>query len=83
MGMMNVREVASEFVDLWEDLDTEEINTLLAENVSFDLLEFFSAYAARFAAGLPEDLANEQLRGQLPNLLIVGYIIRILEERLP
>ena len=75
--------MASEFVELWDDLDTAEINTLLAENVSFDLLEFFSAYAARFADGLPEDLATEQLRGQLPNLLIVGYIIRILEERLP
>ena len=83
MGTMNIREIAIEFVDLWDDLDTAEINTLLTDNVSLDLLEFFSAYAQRFAERLPEDLSAEQLRGQLPNLLIVGYIIRILEERLP
>jgi len=82
MGMMNVREIATEFVDLWDDLDIGEINTLLAQNVSLDLLEFFSAYAERFAEGLPEDASVEQLRGQLPNLLIVGYIIRVLEERM-
>ena len=82
MGIQNVGKIASEFVALWDELDTDEINKLLAENVSFELLEFFSAYAARFADGLPDDLASEELRGQLPNLLIVGYIIRILEERL-
>jgi hypothetical protein len=79
---MSVRKIASEFVDLWDELDTDEINKLLAENVSFELLEFFSSYAGSFAEGLPEDLCAEELRGQLPNLLIVGYIIRVLEERL-
>ena len=83
MATMDVRAVASEFVELWDDLDADEINKLLAENVSFELLEFFSAYGARFADRLPESHASEALRGQLPNLLIVGYIIRLLEERLP
>ena len=75
--------IAIEFVDLWEDLDTAEINTLLAENISLDLLKFFSAYAERFAERLPEDHSAEQFRGPLPNLLIVGYLIRLLEEQLP
>ena len=78
-----MRKIAIEFVDLWEGLDTAEINTVLAENISLDLLEFFPAYAERFAQRLPEDLSAEQFRGQLPNLLIVGYLIRLLEERLP
>ena len=82
MGTMNMRKIAIEFVDLWEELDTAEINTLLAENISLDLLEFFPVYAQRFAERLPEDLSAEQLCGQLPNLLIVGYLIRLLEERL-
>ena len=83
MGTMNIREIAIEFVDLWDDMETPEINTLLAENINLDLLEFFSAYAERFAKRIPGNHCAGQLRGQLPNLLIVGYIIRILEERLP
>ncbi len=80
---MDVRAIANEFTDIWDELGTAEINAMLAENVSFDLLEFFAAYAERFANRLPGQPTSDQLRGQLPNLLIVGYIIRILEERLP
>ena len=50
--------------------------------MSYDLLEFFSGYADEFVDMLSKDVDEEQLRHQLPNLLIIGYIIRILEERL-
>ena len=73
-------ELALEFTDLWEDLDPGEINQMLAQNVHCDLLEFFSAYAEEFSKSLGGEMP-EQMRKQLPNLLIIGYIIRILEER--
>jgi len=79
---MNGRELAIEFTDLWKDLETSEINKMLAQNVSYELLEFFSTYANEVARELlPESAHTEDLKRQLPNLLIIGYIIRILEER--
>jgi len=75
-------ELAIEFTDLWKDLETSEINKMLAQNVSYELLEFFSKYASEVADELLPQAANsEELKRQLPNLLIIGYIIRILEER--
>ena len=75
-------ELAMEFTDLWEDMDPSEINTMLARNVSMDLLEFFSSYAEDFTESLPSDVDLKDLQEKLPNLLIIGYIIRVLEERL-
>ena len=75
-------ELAIEFTDLWKDLETSEINKMLAQNVSYELLEFFSSYANDVARELlPDKEHSEELKRQLPNLLIIGYIIRILEER--
>ena len=74
-------ELALEFTDLWEDLDPKEINQMLAQNIHGDLLEFFSCYAEEFALNSLGQVPDP-LRKQLPNLLIIGYIIRILEERL-
>ncbi len=76
-------ELAIEFTDLWKDLDTDSINKILANNVSVDLLEFFVRYAAEFSnEWVPDTEQGEELTRRLPNLLIIGYIIRILEERL-
>ncbi len=84
---MNGREIAIEFTDMWKDLDIDEINTMLAKNVSMDMLEFFSSYAQEFADGCvsPDEsgkLSEAVLRRRIPNLLIIGYIIRLLEERI-
>ncbi len=79
---LSARELAIEFTELWQTLETSQINTMLARNVSMDLLEFFSSYANEFAEECMADLAeSDELRSRLPNLLIIGYIIRILEER--
>jgi hypothetical protein len=83
---MNGRELAIEFTEIWKDLDVNEINTMLANNVSMDMLEFFSSYAQEFTDDLlsssPERKLDEALlRRRIPNLLIIGYIIRLLEER--
>jgi len=50
--VMNGRERAIEFTDLWKDLETSEINKMLAQNVSYELLEFFSTYANEVAREL-------------------------------
>ena len=84
---MNGREIAIEFTEMWKDLDIDEINSMLANNVSMDMLEFFSSYAQEFtndclSASLDGKLDEASLRKRVPNLLIIGYIIRLLEERI-
>lgn len=80
---MTGREIAIEFTEIFDDLDTADINAMLAKNVSLELLEFFSSYAEQFADDCDaKGLDLDALRGRLPNLLIIGYIIRVLEERL-
>ena len=68
---MTGRELAIEFTDLWADMNPADINTMLARNVSYDLLEFFSGYADEFVDKLAKDVDEEQLRRQLPNMLVL------------
>jgi hypothetical protein len=72
-------ELAWELVELFEELKIEDINEVLAKNVPLDTLEFFSKYAGDFgeALGLVGDA-----RKRLPNLMLIGYLLRVLEERL-
>jgi hypothetical protein len=80
---MTGREIAIEFTEMFDDLDSADINTMLAKNVSMDMLEFFASYADQFAEDCAgKGLELDDVRGRLPNLLIIGYIIRVLEERL-
>jgi hypothetical protein len=80
---MTGREIAMEFTEMFDDLESADINTMLAKNVSMELLEFFASYADQFAADCAgKGLELDDVRGRLPNLLIIGYIIRVLEERL-
>ena len=80
---MTAHELAVEFTEIWEELGPREINDLLSRNVPVELLEFFSRYAEQFAveADFPDLEETESCRQQLPNLLIIGYLIRLLEER--
>ena len=72
-------ELAWELVELFEELKIEDINEVLAKNVPVDTLRFFSAYANDFgeALGLVSDA-----RKRLPNLMLLAYLLRVLEERL-
>lgn len=74
---MTSRELAEEFTDLWDELGVSHINEMLAKNVGVDLLEFFIEYAEQFAS----EVESGELRSRLPNLLVIGYLIRLLEER--
>jgi hypothetical protein len=75
-------ELARELTEIWESLDTSQINTVLANNVSLELLEFFVGYAEQFATDSGwDEVAADQLLQKLPNLLVIGYLVRLLEER--
>lgn len=72
-------ELARELVELFDELHVEEINEVLAKNVPMETLEFFASHADTFGttAGIEGDA-----RKLLPNLLLLGYLLRLLEERL-
>ena len=72
-------ELAWELVELFEELKVDDINEVLAKNVPFDTLEFFGKYGDDFGAAL--GLENGA-RKRLPNLMLLGYLLRVLEERL-
>ena len=76
---MTRSELAWELADLFTDLKIDQINEMLAKNVPLENLEFFNAYGQDF--GKSEGIAGNTLR-RLPNLLLLGYILRVLEERL-
>ena len=72
-------ELAWELVELFGELRVEQINEILAKNVRIDTLEFFASYASDFAkVHAIEGTASKQL----PNMLLLGYLLRVLEERL-
>ncbi|MCP4907933.1 MAG: hypothetical protein GY910_23420 [bacterium] len=72
-------EIASEFAEIFDDLPTEQVNEMLAKNMPFETIEFFARYAEAFADGAG---IKGETRGRLANLLLFGYLIRVLEERL-
>jgi hypothetical protein len=76
---MDHSELAWEFADLFGELSAEHINQILAINVPFDTLAFFNEYAESFGktASLDADTS-----GRLPNLMLLGYLLRVLEDRL-
>lgn len=79
MPPLNHAELAWEFADLFAELDAGQINEILAKNVPLETLDFFTKYAETFASALR---IEGDLAGRLPNLLLMGYLLRVLEERL-
>jgi hypothetical protein len=79
MPPLNHAELAWEFADLFSELEPEQINEILAKNVPLETLDFFEKYAETFAGavGIEGDAAR-----RIPNLLLMGYLLRVLEERL-
>lgn len=72
-------ELAWEFVELFDELSVEHVNEMLAKNVPLETLRFISAYTEDFAD--VHSLA-EAARKALPNVMVFGYLVRVLEERL-
>ncbi len=76
---MTPEDIALEFAEIFEDLPTHQINEMLAKNVPYETIKFFSQYAEAFADGAG---IEGETRRRLPNLLLFGYLIRVLEDRL-
>ena len=76
---MEFEEMAWEFVGVFDDLTTDQINEMLAKNVPIDTLKFFGRYAEDF--GDKTGMSTDDI-DRLPNLMLIGYLLRVLEERL-
>ena len=76
---MTFEEMAWEFVEVFEDLETDQINEMLAKNVPFHTIEFIAEYTKDY--GTAEGLDGKTLE-RLPNLMLIGYLLRVLEDRL-
>lgn len=76
---MTHSELAWEFAEVFTNLEIDEINQVLANNVPLETLEFFNSYSETFSK--VEGL-GEETRKRLPNLLLLGYLLRVLEDRL-
>lgn len=77
--LMNHAELAWEFAEVFGELPTEQINEMLAKNVPLETLEFFTSYCESFAES---EKLEDGVRHRLPNLMLVGYLLRVLEDRL-
>ncbi len=73
------KELAWEFAEVFEMLKTEQINEVLAKNVPIETLRFFASYANDVADA---ESIEGAARRRLPNLMLLGYLLRVLEDRL-
>jgi hypothetical protein len=76
---MTHSELAWEFADLFGELAPDQINQVLAKNVPLETLQFFSDYARTVD---DRDGVGDAMRRRIPNLMLLGYLLRVLEERL-
>ena len=72
-------ELAWELVEVLDELNLDEMRELVAKNVPADSIEFFERYAREFSEGLR---IEKSVRARLPNLMLLGYLLRVLEDRL-
>src|SRR4030095_15639999 len=75
---MTHTELAWEFADLFGELAPDQINEMLAKNVPMDMLQFFTDYARTFAE---REEVGDAMQKRIPNLMLLGYLLRLLEER--
>ena len=73
------KELAWELVEVFDELSVDRVNELLAKNVPLETLEFIAAYSDDFSEVHQIEVPA---RRQIPNLLLLGYLLRVVEERL-
>jgi hypothetical protein len=78
-AQMTHSELAWEFADLFGELAPDQINQVLAKNVPLETLQFFSDYARTID---DRDGLGEAMKRRIPNLMLLGYLLHVLEERL-
>ena len=72
-------ELAWELAEIFAELPVERINEMLSKNIPYETLDFIARYAEDFA-----DVHGVEgsARRNLPNLFLLGYLMRIVEDRL-
>ncbi len=76
---MDLERLAWEFADVFDELDHAQINEVLARNVPFETLQFFTEYAEKYS---PNGITlSDETRASLPNLMLIGYLLRLVEDR--
>ena len=73
------QELAWELVEVFDELSVDRVNELLAKNVPLETLEFIAAYADDFSE---VHRIDGPARRQVPNLVLLGYLLHVVEERL-
>ena len=79
LGEHFVDALYGEVVEDLDELSVERINEMLAKNVPLDTLEFIASFAEDFA---DVHRITDDTRKSIPNLLLLGYLVRVVEERL-
>lgn len=78
-GNLTREELGWELAEIFDELGVSQINEMLAKNVPVETLEFFASYVEEAWSSPAIDAAT---RKRLPNLMLLGYLLRVLEERL-
>ena len=76
---MTFAAMASDLVEVFDDLEGDQVKEALMKNVPYERLEFFNEYAKEFGEGA--DIGDAACK-RLANLMMIGYLLRVLEERL-
>ena len=71
-------ELARGLTELFDELSVESLNEILAKNVPLETLEFIATYAEEFS---DEQDLDDVSRRRIPNLLLLGYLLRVVEDR--
>ena len=71
-------ELNDAFTDILQELEPGEFDQLISNNVPFQDLDFFQKHADAFAKRYRLSHGAHQ---ELPRLLLMGYLLRLLEER--
>ena len=75
---MTFAAMALDLVEVFDDLEVDQIKEALIKNVPYERLEFFNEYAKEFGEGA--DIGDEACK-RLANLMLIGYLLRVLEDR--
>ena len=75
----SLEQICWELAGLFNGLSESDVEEVIAKNVPPEMIRFVSRYGRDFSE--VHEL-NEVTESQLPNLVLMGYLIRLLEERL-
>jgi hypothetical protein len=64
--------------EIFDELSVESINEMLGKNIPLGMLDFIAAYAEEFS---DEQELDDRTRRRIPDLLLLGYLLRVVEER--